>query len=213
MGSRVTMPFKGQLTKSELKKQPKHEQDRMARETAALSKLMSPKGFLAHKLLDKRRLEFGIPDDAFLFQPTGTNVLVWQLTRMSGDKYDADSLIVMTEGRQKIEQESNPAGILVGAGLDALGSLRMNGIDLGHVVTFTKNVPYRYTLGMVCGKELDVLTMHDGDIRGSFDLMHSLRNGTMKVQFDSENYTYYYLDKKGNVWRPQNASLFQSEDG
>ena len=175
-------------------------------------KAMSPPGALGlPELLEKRRWEYGITDGAFAFQPFHDRILVWQTSR-ARTRESKTSLIELSDIGQKRIKESNPEGILVAAGLEALDQLRMNGIDLGHMVSFVRQAPWRKVVDYVEGKEFYVMIFRSGDLIGSEDLVRLMREGDVTIEFDEKEYQHFYKTKDGKVWRPSMANPQLDED-
>jgi len=168
------------------------------------NELMSPPGSLGlPPLLEERRLQVGITDGAFCVQPYNDSVFVHQINRMDQETYAGTGIIMIADEKRR-EKEQTPQGIVVAAGLVALDSLRMNGMDLGHLVTFCRIAPWRIQTDWIEGNSWEeVLVFRVGDIVGSTDLAENLRDGRVKVRFDPENYEHYYEDENGVNWHPQ----------
>lgn len=163
------------------------------------------------KLLEERRLKYGITDSAFSMQPYHDTVLVYQLSRMQGETF-GDGPILMPDTSKKREHESTPQGVVVAAGLCALDSLRMNAMDLGHVVAFCRVAPWRMETDKVNGKWEQVLVFRVADIVGSLDLAKNLRSGDMAVGFDKDAYEHFYHNEEtGENWHPQRDSAYQPD--
>lgn len=176
------------------------------RKSAIIRERMSPPGYLRHRLLDERRLEYGITDGAFKYQASYDRIYMWQIPMQKGDKYEG-SLIHMAESTQQREKNKAPLGIIVSAGLLALDSLRSNGIDLGHRVLFCHTAPYHIRYDIIEGQEFHLIILTAGDIIGSEDLATNLKNGTARIkQSDEKGYPQHSLiNEEGKVWVPQNA--------
>src|SRR5260221_12419451 len=72
---------------------PKRDRQRAEAVSAAIMRNSSPKGALVlPPLLDAKRLEYGITDDAFAVAPAYNTVLVFQVALQEGSTY-RDSLI------------------------------------------------------------------------------------------------------------------------
>lgn len=183
-----------------------------AEELAARKPLMSAKGKLGlPKLLDERRLKYGITDGAFAFQPYNDSVVIHQLSRVQGETF-AGSSILMSDKQKEREREGTPQGVIVAAGLCGLDGLRMNGMDLGHIVAFQRVAPWRVQTDLIGGNWEQVLIMRIADIVGSLDLVQNLRSGKMKVSFDKERYEHIYENTEtGEIWHPSKNPAFQPE--
>lgn len=153
------------------------------------SKHVAPAGALGlPELLDKRRLEYGIVDNAFESEAVFDRIYVWQVDRQVGETYEGTSIIRPDSARDRHRTEA-AYGIIVSAGLKALDNLRSNGIDLGHLVKFIRSSPWRMYIGNVGGVEIPpLMVMRDGDIVSSDDLASMRREGKVKtVQVTLDN--------------------------
>lgn len=174
--------------------------NRAKRETEALKKRMSKKGALGlPKLLDERRLEYGIPDGTFGLAPSFDRVYIHQIPRWE-TAGGADSIITLTDQGSAKEQESSPIGIIIGAGLSALDHLASNGIDLGHICAFIRLSPTRIETDRAEGFSWHVVTAHTGDIAGSYDLQDELRDGRKRIVWDDDNAQHVIEVKNKKGW-------------
>lgn len=132
-------------------------------------------------LLEKRRLEYGIVDNAFEQEALFDRIYVWQIPRSGGETFEGTSIIRPPTSRQS-DEDSCPRGIVVSAGLKALDNLRSNGVDLGHIVNFVRLAPWRMPIGNVNGVEIPpLLVLRDGDLISSEDLATMRRKGLVKT--------------------------------
>lgn len=152
-------------------------------QSEAIRKAMAPPGDLGlPPLLDKRRLEYGIPDFCFSREATFHRILVWQLPPEDmTEGFLGDTSIVAPDVMLDREQKAAPRGIVVSAGLRALDELRSNGVDLGHIVTFLRIVPWRLRVGILNAKRVELLILNAGDVVASTDLRANIRAGAVKV--------------------------------
>ena len=177
----------------------------------AIQKGMAKKGALKlPPLLDERRLHYLIPDQAFEFQPLSDRVLVAQLDDGPEDnKFIKGGLIEMTQQAQSRKEGESPRGIIVGAGLLALDALRSNGVDLGHIVCFTSQMPWTLPCGRV-GEggdsiEYKLFQMVVADISGSLDTRKMIVSGELEVVQhvrDDGVTEHHYKTKEGKTWNP-----------
>lgn len=175
----------------------------------ALKKRMSKKGALGlPKLLDERRLEYGLPDAMFQTATLFDRIYVYQIANSDRETYGDTSIIMPKTVQSRIEAET-PRGILVSAGATALDHLRSNGVDLGHIVRFIKNAPWKMDVDTIEGHVFSVLVMRDGDLTGSEDLQAALKAGKCKLEVreigtnGKTEVKHVYVDKSGQVWDPQ----------
>ncbi len=146
-------------------------------------KRMSPRGELnLPPLLDQRRLEWGIIDAAFSRQATFDRVTIWQIPEQKTETFGEGSLIVMSDQSKSRLKNEAPRGILLTAGLKALDSLRSNGMELGHIVSFIQAAPWRIFVDYVKGHRPAILVMNVGDIMGSEDLALQTRSGELREE-------------------------------
>lgn len=209
--SRARLVFKHSLDQKELDKMDPKLLEACKKIDAEKSSKMSPRGSLGlNDLLEERRFDYGITDGAFCVQPLMDQVLIYQISRNHTGVYEGTS-IIMTSNAVRREQEQTPQGIIVAAGARALDTLRMNGIDLGHVVVFCRMSPWRVQTDSIGSKWEEVLVMQVGDIVGSVDLAEMLRSEEVKLVFNEEVYEHQYIDKDGNIWKPAKSPSFIAE--
>lgn len=178
--------------------------DQVIARDAELRKQMAPAGALGlPKLLDERRLEYGIPDNAFEDAPAFDVVFVRQIEKLAYKPVLEGGMIVAPEQTAARETQEASEGILIAAGLKALDSLRSNGIDLGHMVRFIKLAPWRMETGKVGGKPHYVLVLRAGDIVASRDVRSLVRSGFYVEKYDADNGQHIYVGKDGSVLRPE----------
>ena len=184
------------------------EREQAERRTAVMLKRMSPPGALGlPKLLDERRIEYGITDGAFSRQAVFDRVFIWQIPMQKGDKFEADSLIHMPESVQQREKSRAPQGIIVAAGLRALDQLRSHGVDLGHKVLFCHAAPYHIRYDSVLGLEQHLIILLAGDIIGSEDLAANLKNRQVRylARRTETSVEHTFIDGDGKPWLPADA--------
>lgn len=180
------------------------------RRSEVMRKRMAPAGALGlPKLLDQRRLEYGVTDGAFDRQASFNRVFIWQIPMQKGDKFESDSLIHMPESVQQREKAKAPQGIIISAGLTALDHLRSHGIDLGHKVLFCHAAPYHIRYDTVLGLEQHLIVLLAGDIIGSEDLATNLKTRAVRyVAWRNEtSVEHVFVDEDGRPWLPS-ADVF-----
>ncbi len=170
------------------------------RRAAMLKKRMARKGALKlDALLEARRLEYGIPDGAFRVQASFERIIVYNIP--PAEQASAESSIIqMTDKTKERMKDASPRGIIVSAGLEALDSLRTNGMDLGHIVLYTHYVIGTTPVEFIDGKEIKVFIMHAGDITGSEDTAAAIRSGEMEIVWNGEQHVYR---RKGEKAKPK----------
>jgi len=176
--------------------------DRCERESKAILDQISPAGaFGLPKLLDERRVEHGIIDGAFEVEAVYNRVFIWQLPAKDFllGTYGTNSAIIAPQRVQSKQNHEAPRGIIVSAGLNSLDALRSHGMDLGHIVTLLREVPFRLCVGYAASKEQQLLVVAAGDISGSEDLALSRREGTVCTVLN-ETGTHSLTDAQGKSW-------------
>ncbi len=163
------------------------------------------------RLLDEKRIKYGIPATAWKSQAVFNKILVWQLPIDESATYGG-GLIVKTDERKARERNEAPRGVIVSAGLQALDELRSHGVDIGHTVHFTHTAPFRKRLPAIAGKEPSLVILHSGDIFDSEELAETLKARRARIiARDVEGVTqHFYCDETGKAWTP--AQDVPSED-
>lgn len=141
---------------------------------------MSPPGALGlPKILDERRLKYGIPDEAFQAEAAFDRMYVWQIMpKYQETKNYGGTLILMPETAQKREKQESCRGIVVSAGLSARDSLKSNGMLVGDIIEFVRFGIFHKQVGSYAGgHSQEILMMRDGDIIGSEDVVERLKTG------------------------------------
>lgn len=157
------------------------------------------------KLVDSRRKQYMLINEFFEYQAVYDRVYVQQVSRYEGDKI-GDGLIVMADSTKQREREISCLGIIVSAGLKALDELRSNGMDVGHMVNFVRNAPFRVPVATIAGKDFYLVCIEAGSIMGSCDLASGMRDRTVrtkKIKLDDGSYQHVHCDADGNLWQPQ----------
>lgn len=150
----------------------------------------APGTFNLPPLLEKRRLEWKIPDGVFRVS-SGTlydRILIYQIPLLSECREDGNKIGgaagILWKAEQTKEKETReaPRGIIVGAGLKALDSLRSHGADLGHIVYFAKNTVYSIQVDYIAGHWDRVSLALEGDLILSEDVALEMRTGSVHVE-------------------------------
>lgn len=164
-------------------------------------KHISPAGALAlPELLDARRIQYGMPDQAFAGEAVFDRIFLWQIPHNFDETYTGTS-IVKTPNARKREEEECPRGIIVSAGLRALDNLRSHGVDIGHIVQFLKVGPFRMPLGQIGGVDIPPLIVaRDGDIAASEELPKLRRaNKVRTIAVDAGGAVEHRLEVDGKT--------------
>lgn len=195
----------------ELKGKEEELRKNMAEESAyeeELRKQVSPAGALGlPPLLDKKRLEWLIPDSAFAaaFGTLYDRILVYKIPMLvktrAEDKTYGGGLIVKPDVGREREQREAPRGVIVGAGLKALDALRSNGVDVGHTVVYIKTSVWSVPNMYVAGKWERLEVLRDGDLIYSEDLSDAVRSKACRLVRNEEG-VHFYEDVDGKRWDP-----------
>lgn len=182
------------------------DQDLVDRTARAIIERMSEAGALGlPPLLDARRLEFGIPDEAFEEHCVYDRIYVWQIfpkyDSESNNKTFAGTSIIKPETQQKRDVKESTRGVLISAGLLALDCLRSNGVDLGHIINFIRLSPWEKSIGYYAGIEQTVKVLKAGDLISSEDMPGQLKNGECRI-VQTEG-THTFVDRDGKPWAPK----------
>ncbi len=182
------------------------EADIRTRQSAPNSLGLSP-------LLEKRRFQYTIPDEAFQEVCLWDRIYVWQIMpRYQEGKTYGGSDIWMPETAQKRELQESCRGVLVSAGLKAMDNLRSNGVELGSVVSFIRFGPWHKPIGTFAGTHLQyLLVLRDGDLIGCEDLQDAITAGTVVAgpQFSSGGLLEHRITRDGVTFIRSEA--FQDE--
>jgi len=174
---------------------------------------MSPLGKLGlPKLLDERRMRYGIPDEAFEEQAIFDRIFVWGIEEKheEGETFAGTSIIKPETSEKRILHEST-RGVLFSAGLKALDVLRSNGIDLGHIVGVVRLHPWHKVVGVYGGgHEKHKLVLRVGDLVGSEDLGELYRKGRVKTKYDLTRGQHVFVDDTDFEWDPMDPSVDES---
>jgi len=200
---RIHMLVKGGLSEERAEQKVKEEEERSAARRSAVS----PLGALRLPLLlDKKRVEYEIPDELFSYQAATDRIFIFQIedTQLKG------TTLALPETTQHLSRVLSPRGIIISAGFSALDSLRSNGIDVGHTVIFNQMTPYRFQVGYVAGAIREFCICRAGEVCGSEELATSLRIGDSRIDCrtgkteSGDEYVYHILvDENGKEWRPE----------
>jgi hypothetical protein len=158
------------------------ELEKSQKRTALIKAAMSPPGALQlPPLLEAARLKYGIPDGAFRSQASFDRIYVFPLDLFEGEEtYGGSCILKANVTKMKDTQEGN-RGVLISAGLTASDRLASHGIELGHIVSTNKNVPFARRCERLQDFDMFYLVMRDGDLAGSETLAEELRAGTKQI--------------------------------
>lgn len=190
-----------------------NDREAAVRMSSAIAARMSPPGALGlPRLLDERRILYGITDNAFKRVASFDRVLVWQIPMHQGETFEEGGKIIMSDTSKARERATAPFGIIVSAGLQALDQLVSNGIDLGHRILFCHSAPYFVRYDTVSGKHHTLVVLHAGDIIGSEDLATNLRKRTVRIiqnKNNTESVEHILITPDGKSVLPQPATNYE----
>lgn len=147
-----------------------------------LKESLKPAGYYKiPELLEKRRIEYMIPNGAFESYPGFDKVYIWQLSTVEGNTYAKGGQIVMPDQVIAAKRNTAPRGVLVSAGLKAMDSLHSSGFEIGHIVRFKKMAPFMQPVETIDGHELTVMVIRDGDLVSSEDMATAIHSGKAKI--------------------------------
>ena len=158
------------------------------------ARLAPPGSMNLPELLDKRRVEYAIPNDVFELGAAFDKVLVFQVSEEEKETFGDTSILVPDTVQGRLEKES-PVGIICGAGLKARDILLTNGMDVGHKVAIVKLAPYRKEAGTTHGHRHEIMILRTGDIIGSVDLAHAMNRGDVRVVWNDDTQKHQYMVK------------------
>ena len=181
------------------------DQQRQAHDAEIRRNFADPGQLGLPKLLDEKRVKYGIPNSAWNVHPAFNKVLVWQIPLEDTKSYGG-GLIQKTDAVLKRELTEAPRGVVIGAGLTALDNLRSHGIDVGHTVVFTHLAPFRLRLPMIAGKESVLVIVEAEYIFASEELAKNLKSRQCRIlakEIPNGPTEHYYIDENGRTWQPQ----------
>jgi len=160
------------------------EKDTAEKRTALIRARMSPPGALhLPPLLEAQRLKWGISDGFFKSQAAFDRIYVFPIDQFDDkETYSPTGTIIRgTLTKLKDMQEGN-RGVLISAGLTAADRLMSHGIELGHIITTNKNVPFaRRCDRLEDGTPMFYLVMREADLAGSETLAEEILAGKKRV--------------------------------
>lgn len=152
------------------------------RRSALIKERMGPPGALKlPPLLEAARLKYGIPDGAFKSQASFDRIYVWPIEMFDGEATFRGTSIIKPMLSQRKDMQEGHRGVLISAGLIALDHLKSHGIELGHIVSTNKNVPFARRCEQLEAEDMFYLVMRDADLAGSETLAQELLEGTKVV--------------------------------
>lgn len=162
-------------------------------------------------LLDRRRLEYGVPNGAFESYPCFDKCYIWQVSLPGqGNEHYHNSRILKPEAVQSYERNTTPRGILISAGLQALDCLRSTGVEVGHLVRFKKMSPFCMEVAQFDGKSLTVMVVRDGDIDASEDLSAAMNARTAAIVNVSDSGYDHRIQVDGTASGQKRAAYYDA---
>lgn len=161
------------------------EREKAERRTAFIKARMSPPGALRlPPLLEAQRLKYGITDGFFRSQASFDRIFVFPIDQFDDmETLSAGSAILRPALTKMKDMQEGHRGVLISAGLTAADRLMSHGIELGHVVTTNKNVPFaRRCERLEDLGELFYLVMREADLAGSETLAEEIRAGKKRIE-------------------------------
>ena len=188
----TSWPFKEPEKKTAWKDEPPRdvpielrdfEKDAAERRTAMIKARMSPPGALnLPPLLEEMRWKYGITDGFFESQAAFDRIYVYPVDLVETEQVAEGSPIYRPQLKKLKDLHEGNRGVLISAGLTAADRLSSHGIEIGHVVTTNKNVPFARRCDRLSdGTDMFYLVMRDGDLAGSETLAAEIRAGKKKV--------------------------------
>lgn len=182
-----------------------YEKDTAEKRTALIRERMSPPGALhLTPLLEAQRLKYGIPDGFFKSQAVFDRIYVFPIDQFDDVETLSPGSAIHRPKLTKMKdlQEGN-RGVLISAGLTAADRLMSHGIELGHVVTTNKNVPFaRRCERLSDGTEMFFLVMREADLAGSETLAEEICAGKKRIEEvgDPGQYEHQVASNDNGEW-------------
>ena len=171
--------------------------------TKLIKEKMSPEGALhLPPLLDKHRLKYGIPDAFFKSQAAFDRIYIFPLDPDDETERVKGTVLYKPKATKLRDKQEGNRGVLISAGLTAADRLMSHGIELGHVVTTNKNVPFARRCEEILGVPMFFLVMRDGDLAGSETLAEEILEGKKRVVEvrDESGYEHQIAGNDNGEW-------------
>ena len=157
------------------------------------------------KLLQERIKEFKIPPAPG--QIAFEEVMIYQIPdeEMGGDKFGKDSSLYKPDTLADTDRRRCPRGVIVSAGLGALGMLRDHGMQLGEMVLFSPHAPTRFQVRRNDGKSVEFFFMHVSDVKVSEDVPARLVFGELRLVYENGDFLFIWKgdEKRGGRRDPK----------
>lgn len=167
------------------------ELDAAKKRTEEIKAQMSPPGALGlPELLEKARLEHGIPDGAFKARAVFDRIHIFPLN-FDSDKKSAGGVWIPQTALQRDLQNAH-RGVLISMGLTAADKCVSHGIALGHIVRTIRNAPHAQECARLSTGSLHYLVLRDGDLTGDETIEEDLRAGRATIVDTGGEHSYCY---------------------
>jgi hypothetical protein len=158
------------------------ELDKTKRRSALIKARMSEPGALnLPPLLEYHRIKYGITDNFFKSQASFDRIFVFPIDPFDDSDRIPGSFLHRANVTKMKDMQEGHRGVLISAGLTAADRLSSHGIELGHIVTTNKNVPFARRCELLENEPMFYLVMREADLAGSETLAEELRNGTKVI--------------------------------
>lgn len=146
-------------------------------------------------LLDDRIKEYDIPP--LPYEPFGDRIVVYMIpeAKTKRDTYIEGGRIHMPEVVKSNEERASARGILIGAGLRAMDSLRGYGIELGMLLWVSRLSPWRHVVDRTEKGEVEMMFLSVGDIVGCEDVLKARQGGKVSVQVGDDGLHRFVLSE------------------
>ena len=162
--------------------------------------MSGPRELRLPPLLEKRRLEWNIPDQEFYYVASYDWVGVYQIPPITGQIDRAGTgRIIKPDQTKAIELATAARGIIITAGLAAMDYLESHGHQIGAIVRFVRLAPYRQEVGKIGNRDFELVTIKPGDICSNEDHFPLIQSGRMKLVREKDadgrpHYIYKLVD-------------------
>jgi hypothetical protein len=182
-----------------------HELEKAQKRTALIRARMSPPETLRlPPLLEAHRQKYGIPDGFFKSQASFDRIYVFPIDPFDDDdKMTPGSFLYRANTTKMKDMQEGHRGVLISAGLKAADVLMSHGIEIGHIVTTNKNVPFaRRCEVLEDGHQMFYLVMREADLAGSETLAEEILAGKKKTVEvgDETGYQHVIASNDNGTW-------------
>lgn len=143
--------------------------------------------------LDKRRVEYQLPNELFVHQACGNRVLFYPMG-IEGDKKFEGTSIIMPDFADTRDKKMTPKGLLVSAGIEAMDYMVDQGIELGDIIWHDAPSPTRVHCCWILRRQFVLYEVPIESIVADMDLRHRIMHGW--VEFVREQ----RYDRNGNTY-------------